>query len=140
VAIGVFNLQGTGLYANAKFGETLGLASTEEAIGRPAFGYFAPQFREESKERTRRRLQGLPVPAEFESMAVHSDGSEFPVHMAVAPIRLADEAASIAFLTDVTERGRRRTRSVSKPSSARRRRWRAWGVSPAGWPTTSTTC
>jgi PAS domain S-box-containing protein len=104
VAIGVFNSQGTGLYANAKFAETLGLASTEEAIGRPAVDYFAPQFREESEERTRRRLQGLPVPAEFESIAVRSDGAEFPVHLAVAPIQLAGESASIAFLTDTTER------------------------------------
>jgi PAS domain S-box-containing protein len=105
VAIGVFDLAGHGLYANRAFLEALGLQSLEEMIGRPAFEYFAPRFQEESKERTRRRLQGLPVPAEYESVALRA-GEEFPVHMAVAPIQLADKTVSIAFLTDITDRKR----------------------------------
>jgi len=104
MAIGVFSLDGLGLYANRKYLETLGLNSLEEFIGRPAYTYFAPQFIEESKERTRRRLQGLPVPAEYESVAVHPDGTEFPVRLAVAPIQLPSGTVSIAFLTDITER------------------------------------
>ncbi|MEI7989255.1 MAG: PAS domain S-box protein, partial [Chloroflexota bacterium] len=46
VAIGVFNLNGNGMYANRKFIEILGLESFEDMVGRPAFEYFAPQFRE----------------------------------------------------------------------------------------------
>jgi PAS domain S-box-containing protein len=112
VAIGVFNLQGIGLYGNTKFAQTLGLGSAQEMVGRAAVGYFTAESRGESMERTRRRQQGLPVPPEFESIAVHSDGSEFPVHLAVAPIRLAGEAVSIVFLTDITERKRAETEKI----------------------------
>jgi two-component system, cell cycle sensor histidine kinase and response regulator CckA len=106
VAIGVFSLEGIGLYANRKYIETLGMHSIEEMVGRPAFELFAPQFREESKERTRRRLQGLPVPDEYETVAARADGSQFPAHLAIASIQLPGGAASIAFLTDITERKR----------------------------------
>jgi PAS domain S-box-containing protein len=104
VAIGVFNLDGKGLFINSKFKETLGLQSVEEAVGRPAFEYFAPQFREESRERTRRRQLGLPVPAEYESVAIRADGSAFPVVLEIAPIQLSNGIASIAFLRDITDR------------------------------------
>jgi two-component system cell cycle sensor histidine kinase/response regulator CckA len=106
VAIGVWNLDGTGLYANRKFIETLGLQSVEEMVGRPAFDFFVPQFREDSKERTRRRLQGLPVPTEYESILLRTDGAEFPVRVAVAPIQLSGKTVSISFLTDLTENKR----------------------------------
>ena len=87
VAIALYNLDGTGMYANQKYLDVLGLKSLGDFIGRPAHEYFAPQFREESKERSRRRLLGLPVPLEFESIALHSDGSEFPMHVAVGAIK-----------------------------------------------------
>ncbi len=103
VSIGVFNLEGNGLYANRKFMEVLGLQSEKEMVGRPAYEFFTPQFREQSKERTQRRLQGLPVPAVYESTCLRSDGKEFPVSLAVAPIQLPNGTASIAFLTDITE-------------------------------------
>lgn len=106
VAIGVFDSGGRGMFANRAFLDTLGLADLEDMVGRPAFEYFARQFQEESRERVRLRRQGLPVPAEYESVALRPDGTEFPVHLAVASIQLSDQAASIAFLTDITERRR----------------------------------
>ena len=106
VSIGVFNLKGCGLYANRKFLENLGLNSVDDLIGRPAYEYFAPEFREQSRERTRRRQQGLPVPAEYESVAVRADGSQFPAHLAVAPIQMPEATVSIAFLTDISDRKR----------------------------------
>jgi PAS domain S-box-containing protein len=104
VAIGVWNLDGTGRYVNQKYIEILGLNSVEDVVGRPAFEFFAPQFREASKERTERRLKGLPVPAEFESIALRADGTEFPVYLAIAPIQLASGTVSIAFMEDITDR------------------------------------
>ena len=106
VAIGVFDLPGFGWYANRAFLEMLRLPALEAMVGRPAFEFFSPRFQEQSRERTRRRLQGLPVPAEYESTFVRADGEEFPVHVAVAPIQLSDKTASIAFLTDITGRKR----------------------------------
>ncbi|MBI4978481.1 MAG: PAS domain S-box protein [Spirochaetes bacterium] len=104
IAIGLFNLEGHVLYINKKYAEVLGLGSIDDAIGRPAYEFFAPQFREESKERTRRRTMGLPVPPEYESVAQRADGTTFPVHLAVGQIHLSSGIASIAFLTDITER------------------------------------
>jgi PAS domain S-box-containing protein len=104
VAIGVFNLDGIGLYANQKFLEILGLQGIDEMVGRPAYEFFAPQFREESMKRTQRRLQGFPVPPEYESVAMRADGSQFPVNLAVAPIQLPSGINSIAFLFDISER------------------------------------
>jgi len=105
VAIALYNLDGTGMYANQKYLEVLGLKSLGDFIGRSAHEYFAPQFREESKERSRRRLLGLPVPLEFESIALHSDGSEFPMHVAVGAIKLsADETVNISFIANISER------------------------------------
>jgi PAS domain S-box-containing protein len=106
VAIGVFNLAGLGEYANRAFLDVLGLRSLEEMVGRPAYEFFTPQFREQSRERTRRRLEGLPVPPEYESVALRTDGEEFPVRLAVAPIQLSDRTVSIAFLTDLTDQER----------------------------------
>jgi len=103
LAIGVFNLEGFCLYANLKFIEILGFRGIEDLIGLPAFDLFAPQYREESKERTRRRLQGLPVPPVYESIIIRTDGTQIPVQLAVAPIQLPSGVTSIAFLTDITE-------------------------------------
>ena len=105
VAIALFNLDGTGMYANQKYLNVLGLKSLGDFIGRPAHEYFAPQFREESKERSRRRLLGLPVPVEFESIALHSDGSEFPMQVAVGAIKLsAGETVNISFIANISDR------------------------------------
>jgi PAS domain S-box-containing protein len=106
VGIGVFNLDGIGLYANRKYLEILGMKSVEDLIGRPAAELYAPQCREESRERIRRRSQGLPVAPEFESTGLRADGSQFPVHLVAAPIQLAGSMVTITFLTDLTERKR----------------------------------
>ena len=64
----------------------------------------APEVREESKERIRRRALRLPVTNEFETVGLRSDGSTFPVEIIVAEVMLADGRAEIGFLTDITER------------------------------------
>ena len=97
---------GLGLYANQKLIEMFGLPGIEESVGRPIAEYFAPQFQGESQERIRRRSEGLPVPAEFESMGLRLDGSPFPVQVAVAQVQLSDGMAAVAFVTDITERKR----------------------------------
>ncbi len=103
VAIGVFSQEGIGLYANQKFLDMLGLPSIEKMIGKHAFEYFAPQFTDESKERILRRSQGLPVPEEFESVAMHADGSQIPVKIVITPIHLPSGKVHISFITDITE-------------------------------------
>jgi PAS domain S-box-containing protein len=95
---------GVSLYANPKFLETFQFKNLEEIVGRPSYTLFAPAYQAESKERTRRRAQGLPVPTEFDSFALKTDGSQFPVHFAVAQVELLEGPANVAFVTDTTER------------------------------------
>jgi len=122
VAIGVFSLDGIGMYANQKYVETMGMRSVEELVGRPASELFAPKHREESKERTRRRLMGLPVPSEYESVALRANGSEFPIHLSVAPIQLPSGAAILTFLTDLTERYRAEEDRIARELAERANR------------------
>jgi PAS domain S-box-containing protein len=100
----IVSRNGISLYANHKFLEMVGEQSAEESVGRPIFEYFAPQFQEESKERTRRRSLGLPVPVEYESIGLRTNGSQFPIQVAVAGVELSDGMANIAFVSDITER------------------------------------
>ena len=95
---------GIGLFANQKALKTYGLSSIEDLVSRPIMELFAPEFQEESRERTRRRALGLPVPVEFKSMGVRMDGSQFPIQVVVAPVQLSDGSANMAFITDITER------------------------------------
>jgi PAS domain S-box-containing protein len=103
IAISV-SRDGIGLYANRKFLAMFGVASSEEAVGRPISEYFAPEFRVESKERTRRRALGLSVPLEWESIGLRADGSPFPVHVALEQVQLPDGGANLGFVSDLTER------------------------------------
>ena len=103
IAISV-SRDGIGLYANPKFVQMFGLPSSTAAIGRPITEYFAPEFREASRERTRRRALGLPVPLEWESVGVRSDGSRFPIHVALEQVQLPDGMANLGFVLDLTER------------------------------------
>ena len=103
VAISV-SRNGVGLYGNHKLAQIIGMKSIDELAGRPIIDYFAPQAKEESKERSRRRSLGRPVPSEYESVALRTDGTQIPIHLAIAPVELDDGTASIAFVTDITER------------------------------------
>jgi PAS domain S-box-containing protein len=97
---------GIRLYANQKLLETIGLQSLEGPVNRPISDFLAPQSREESKERTRRRAAGLLVPSEFETIVLRKDGTAFPAQVAVAQVQLPEGIANIAFVTDLTERRR----------------------------------
>jgi len=103
LGIGVFDLAGYGIYANDSFLKIMGLHSNEEMVGKPAYEYFTPEYREKSKERIQRRLQELPVPAEFDSIVLRPDGTELPVRQAVSPIKLSDKIVSISFISAKAE-------------------------------------
>ena len=103
VAINV-SRDGIIIYGNRKDAEIYGLRTVDESAGRSVLQYLAPQCHEESKERTRCRSHGLPVPSEFESVGLRTDGSQFPIHVAVASVQLQDGEANIAFISDITDR------------------------------------
>jgi PAS domain S-box-containing protein len=100
----IVSRDGISLYANQKLRALYGSQDEREGVGRPIMEYFATQFQEQSQERTLRRIQGLPVPAEFESVGMRQDGTNFPIHVAVAQVMLSDGRANIAFVTDISGR------------------------------------
>jgi len=95
---------GHGLYANPKFVEIFGFQNAQELIGRQVSDLLTPQAAEENRERNRRQSLGLPVPSEFEAMAVRKDGSQFPLQTSMAQIQLPDGLANIAFVSDISAR------------------------------------
>ena len=95
---------GINLYANKRFQKIFGLQSLEKYVGQFILEYFAPQCREEIKERIRRRSLGVAVPTEYESVGLRTDGSQFPMQVTIAKIRLSDGEANMGFISDITER------------------------------------
>ncbi len=102
----ILTRDGMTLDVNAKMSEMFGLGRNEDAVGRPATDWLAPEFRDESKERSRRRTLGVPVAAEFDSVGLRASGDQFPMHVSVARVVLADGPALVAFVADITERTR----------------------------------
>ena len=103
VAIAVTR-DGTIEYSNQRVAEMFGLERPDELLGQPSYVLFAPHLREESRERTRRRARGVAVPAEYDSIGVRADGSQFPIHLALGTVQLRDGSADIAFISDASER------------------------------------
>jgi PAS domain S-box-containing protein len=97
---------GRKLYVNQRYLEMYGFRSVDEVIGHPIGEQWSPACRAMVEERARQRSLGLSVPARYEAVGQRKDGSLFPVEVAVAKVDLSDGEASVAFLTDITERQR----------------------------------
>jgi two-component system, cell cycle sensor histidine kinase and response regulator CckA len=94
------------MYNNAAVSKMYGFDSIEESYGRSVLDYFASQCHEQLKMNIARREKGLPAPAEYETIGRRRDGDEFPLQLAVSRVELEDGPATLAFLTDITERKR----------------------------------
>jgi len=97
---------GLRLLVNQKFLDMFGFQRTDEVVGQPVGGQWSPASRAMVEERARQRALGLTVPTRYEAVGLRKDGSRFPVEVAVAMVDLSDGEASVAFLTDITERQR----------------------------------
>ena len=106
VSIGMAR-RGIQFYGNPMFLRTFGFQNVEGIVGHPIIDNIAPQCRQEVEERIRNRAQGLiPKTDEYETIGFRKDGTEFPMHVAVTHVQLADGPAVIGFLTDITKRKR----------------------------------
>ncbi len=103
VAIGI-SRNGVIIYVNKRYLEIFGYPTGEELIGRPIAGQWAPPCRDEIEELVRKHSLGLPLPTKYEGMGQRRDGSQFPVHSETTHVGLPDGPATIAFITDITER------------------------------------
>lgn len=93
-------------YVNPKFLEMFGLDTDARLDELDIPSMFAPAYREDSRERIRRRMLGLPTPTELDSVALRRDGTEFPIHLAAATLKLPEGPAIIAIINDITEQKR----------------------------------
>ena len=81
-----------------------GFENAEDLKGKLIYEFFAPDYQEMSKERTKLRSLGHHVPTEFESVIQRSDGKKVPVQIAVSQIQLNEGKVNISFISDLTER------------------------------------
>jgi PAS domain S-box-containing protein len=95
---------GRTIYVNQKYLDLYGFQNVDELVGQPVTDQWAPEFREMVMERAQQRARGEPVPSEYEGIGLRKDGSQFPMHISVALVELPDGPASMAFLTNITER------------------------------------
>ncbi|MBZ5535564.1 MAG: PAS domain S-box protein [Acidobacteriia bacterium] len=91
-------------YANAAFRSMFGFQDETELRDQPVLEVFAPQCRNRMANRMRRHALGMPVPNEEETVGRRRDGSQFPMHLAATRVQLAEGPATLAFMSDVTER------------------------------------
>jgi PAS domain S-box-containing protein len=105
LAIGV-SRDGRTIYVNSKYRELFRIPDSVDVIGRSFLELWAPETREMLELNSRRRARGEPAPAQYEGTAIRFDGDKFPVHVAVTTVQLAEGAAAVGFLVDLTENRR----------------------------------
>jgi len=108
-------ITGWGGQSEAMFGWSEG-----EILGKPLIGtLIPPRFREAHRtgmERFRKTGEGPILGKRIELFALRRDGTEFPVELAVTPLRTDRETAFSAFMRDLSER--RRAEEVSERLAA----------------------
>ncbi len=102
VAIGM-SRDGVGLYCNRKFLDLWRYASTDQVVGHPVAGHWAPESQARIAERVRLSAKTGEGMNE-DQIAMRADGSRFRAHLDVAVVELPDGPARVAFCVDVTER------------------------------------
>ena len=95
---------GTTLYVNRKYLEMFGIQAEDQVVGRSLVERWAPEWQPLIEERARLRMQGTPVPSEYEAIGLKADGTRFPVLISGTRVELADGPAAVVFLMDITER------------------------------------
>jgi PAS domain S-box-containing protein len=103
VPIGI-GRSGTMLYANSSYLRMLGAVTVDQLVGRPILEQFAPECRDQIRGYIMSRERGMAAPSEYETVGLKLDGAQFPVHVAVTHVQLADGPVSLAFATDITAR------------------------------------
>jgi PAS domain S-box-containing protein len=82
------------------------LTPDDEISGRSLLDFIAPEFRSEVADMSRRRARDLPAPSAYDTVGLRSDGSRFPMHVAVVRIELPDGPVALGLLADLSEQQR----------------------------------
>jgi two-component system, cell cycle sensor histidine kinase and response regulator CckA len=105
VAIGISRGENL-IFVNKRFLKIFGYNDINDVVGKPFMSFVAPESLEDIRLRHARTPYARTMydPSEFEADMVRSDGSRFTIHAAVSTVSLPDGMASLAFISDVTER------------------------------------
>lgn len=103
VGIGI-STQGKIRYVNSAYLRMFGYDAETDLAGYSLLDTIAPECREEIAERVARRFHGEAVSNRHETIGLKLDGSKFPFEVDVHLMDLPDGQASVAFLSDLTER------------------------------------
>ena len=99
-----FSRDGTTIDVNARYAEMFGYRSAAEVLDTPYLDRIAPRARSAVREIIERRRAGRDAPAEYETVGLRRDGSEFPVLVSARRIVLEDGPLTVACMLDFTER------------------------------------
>jgi two-component system cell cycle sensor histidine kinase/response regulator CckA len=94
------------LYANQAHQRMFGYADFSELDGKSFFDLIAVRDHQMVKGRIARRQADQRITDSYETIGRRRDGSEFDYHVEVTQLRLVDGEATVAFLSDITERKR----------------------------------
>jgi PAS domain S-box-containing protein len=92
------------IYLNPMFRKIFSFNDSDSLEGRTIFDYVAPQCHAEIEKRNQSREAGEPVPGQYESIGLRKDGSQFPIQICANSIPLSEGIATLAFISDITER------------------------------------
>lgn len=93
---------GVNLYANGKYLKMFNFVRPDDIAGRRVANHWAPQWQALIDESAPQRSK--PAPPEVVGVARRADGSPFPAEITVTVMDLPDGRATVAFITDLTER------------------------------------
>jgi two-component system cell cycle sensor histidine kinase/response regulator CckA len=109
--------EGTLLYCNRAAHLLFGYTEGSGIEGAPLLNFIAPESRAKAAARSERRAAGEHVPIADDMVGLRRDGTTFPYEAEMSTIDLPDGPATVAFITDVTER--RRAEAAVRESEAR---------------------
>lgn len=92
------------IFSNTTSIKMFGYKKQSEIVGRPVLDIFAPQCRDDVRDKTIRRESGEDVAGSYEATGLKKNGMEFPMQVTVKLLNLAEGIADIAFYEDLTLR------------------------------------
>lgn len=108
-AVITMNAEGLITNWNSEAEETFGWPS-QEALGRRLSDTIMPQQYQQDRERGLQRFlgtgEGMMVRQRTETTALHRDGHEFPVEVAISPVKFGGQWIFSIFIRDITEHKR----------------------------------
>jgi PAS domain S-box-containing protein len=103
VAIVMLSHSGEIKYANPKSFKLIGLKESDQYLGKSVFEFIAPEMQNAVIERYKLRVQGGTITDHFETICLKTDGTQIPIHVAIARINLDSEEVTLNFISDITE-------------------------------------